>query len=157
MNKKVKYSIVYVLVMALLFSQSTVFAAEVLDGNSTKTIEYLEDGSCFETEIVVNNNARSTVTGASKTITYKNAAGEKMWYVKVVANFYFNGSTSECTSASAYAGSYVSTWKIEDVYSSRSGNWGAATAVAGDYYLFTRVGTVTKTAKLSCDKNGNVS
>lgn len=78
------------------------------DTNNTidVTREYLDDGSYFEIVITSNSNARSTIKNASKTATYKNASGQALWYAKVTANFYFDGSTSSCTSSSASAGEY---------------------------------------------------
>ena len=94
---------------------------------------------------------------ATKTTTYKNSNGESLWYAKVTASFYYDGSTSSCTSSSASGGSYVSTWKILSKSSSRTGNVGSATVTAGSYYVGILIGTITETVTLACDKNGNLS
>ena len=121
------------------------------------TREYLSDGSYFEIMIESTENARSTIKNASKTTTYISASGESLWYAKVTANFYYDGTTSSCTSASASGGSYVSGWKILSTSSSRTGNTGSATVVAGAYYAGIFVDSVTEKVLLSCDKNGNLS
>ena len=87
----------------------------------------------------------------------KNSNGKSLWYAKVTASFYYDGSTSSCTSSSASGGSYVSTWKILSKSSSRTGNVGSATVTAGSYYVGILIGTITETVTLACDKNGNLS
>lgn len=138
--------------LIILFPSSVSTASE-----STDIIrEYLTDGSYFET-VISSTNSKSTIRNASKTTTYKNADGDSLWYVKVTANFDFNGYSSKCTSATASAGSYSKVWKILDKKASRSGNSGSATALAGSYMGGIFVGSVTKTITLSCDKNGNLA
>lgn len=119
------------------------------------TREYFSDGSYLETEIV-ESNARSTIKNASKTSTYKNANGDSLWYAKVTANFYFDGSTSSCTSSSASAGTYDSNWRILSKSSSRTGNTGSATVEAGIYMNGLYVSSIVEKVTLSCDKNGNL-
>lgn len=146
--------------LALLFT--VIFAAQPLSVMAETpslpqvTREYFEDGSYIETIIVSNSNTRSTIKNASKTSTYKNASGESLWYAKVTANFYFNGSTSSCTSASASGGSYVSTWRILDKSAKCSGNTGTASVTAGAYYAGIFINSYTEVVTLSCDKNGNL-
>ncbi len=121
------------------------------------TKEYLNDGSYFETIIESNDNQKSSIKNASKTLAYKKANGDTLWYAKVTADFYYDGNTSSCTSASASGKSYVSEWKILDTSSSRTGNVGSATVTAGAYYLGVYIDSVTVKVLLSCDKNGNLS
>lgn len=120
--------------------------------DSTNTInvtrEYLDDGSYFKTVITSNSNARSTI---------KNASGQPLWYAKVTANFYFDGSTSSCTSSSVSAESYVNVLKILSKSASRAGNVGSATVVAGAYVGGVFVDSYTKLITLACDKNGILS
>ena len=129
---------IFILSLVILFPSSVSAASS----SPQITREYLSDGSYFETVI---------------STTYKNADGDSLWYVKVTANFDFNGSTSKCTAASASAGSYTKVWKILDKRASRSGNSGSATALAGSYMGGLFVGSVTKTITLSCDKNGSLT
>lgn len=142
-----------ILALLLVFIQPLSVKAA---GSSYTTKEYLSDGSYYETILFV-SNARGTVTNASKTTTYKNASGESMWYAKVTANFTFNGSSATCTSATASAGSYSSTWKILEKTASRSGNSGTATVRAGAYMGGVYVDSTTKSVTIYCNKNGKVS
>ena len=119
--------------------------------------EYLDDGSYFETVIETNDSLRSILKNASKTVTYKSASGQSLWYAKVTANFYFDGKTSSCTSSSASGGSYVNGWEILSKSSSRTGNVASATVVAGCYLNGAFVDSVTEKVLLSCDKNGHLS
>ena len=154
MKKTKKIIVAMMSAMVLSTLAPTVHAAT--PSESVKiTREYFADGSYIETKIA-ESNARSTVKNASKTSTYKNASGVSLWYAKVTANFYFDGSTSSCTSASASAGTYVSGWKILSKSSSRTGNTGSATVEAGIYMNGIYVDSIVETVTISCDKNGNV-
>lgn len=119
--------------------------------------EYLEDGSYFETIIESNDNFRSSIKNASKTVIYKNDKDQSLWYAKVTADFYYDGTTSFCTSSSASGGTYVDGWKILSKSSSRTGNVASATVVAGCYLNGSFVDSITVKVLLSCDKNGNLS
>lgn len=119
--------------------------------------EYLSDGSYYETVIETGVQNRSYVRGAKKTVTYKNADNKSIWYLSVIADFYFDGSTSRCTSSSVSAGSYTSTHKILSKTSGRSGNSGWAKATVGTYMGGVHVTDVTRTIYIYCDKNGDVS
>lgn len=149
-----KLSLPLILAAILITHPLSVIAEPMTSTQVTR--EYLEDGSYFETVIASSEDARSTIKNASKTTTYKNSSGESLWYAKVTANFYFDGSTSSCTSSSASGGSYVSTWRILDKSASRTGNTGSATVTAGAYYAGIFVDSYTKVVTISCDKNGNV-
>lgn len=118
--------------------------------------EYLSDGSYYEISMSV-SKARSTVSNASKTVTYKNSEGKSLWYLTVVADFYFNGNTSRCTTSSVKAGTYTNTYKIESKSSGRSGNSGWAKATVGSYISGHFVASTTRTIYIYCDKNGNIS
>lgn len=145
----------FLLTMILLMGQSAVSVlASDMDTYSV-TKEYLSDGSYYETKIEY-SKMRSTITGASKTTTYKNASGEALWYVRVKADFTFNGSSSSCTSSSCSAESYSSSWKIISRDSSRSGNTAYAKSRAGQYMAGVLIGTKDRTVSLTCDKNGNL-
>lgn len=67
----------------------------------------------------------------------------KNYIETVTADFYFDGSTSRCTSSSASAGSYTSTHKILSKTSGRSGNSGWAKATVGTYMGGVHVTDVT--------------
>lgn len=125
--------------------------------DKTVTKEYLSDGSYYETVIETGVQNRSYVRGVKKTVTYKNADNKSIWYLSVIADFYFDGSTSRCTSSSVSAGSYTSTRKILSKTSGRSGNSGWAKATVGTYMGGVHVTDVTRTIYIYCDKNGDVS
>ena len=72
----------------LVFQPFSVIAAPI---NTTVTTEYLDNGNYLEIVIESNTNQRSSIKNASKTVTYKNADGQSLWYAKVTANFYFDG------------------------------------------------------------------
>lgn len=153
--KKIK-KIFWALVLTIIFTSQPISITASSDESPQVTKEYLEDGSYIETVITYNENARSTVKNASKTSTFKSSSGESLWYAKVTANFYFDGTTSSCTSSSASGESYVSGWKILSKSASRTGNTGSATVTAGAYYIGFLVDRYTEIVTLSCDKNGKL-
>lgn len=154
MKKSKNIFIVIVCLITIMLQPVSIFAEQ----NSEQIQrEYLSDGSYYETTIVTNTTARSTIKNASKTTTYKNSSGKSLWYARVTANFYYDGKTSSCTSASASGESYVSTWKILSTSSSRTGNTASATVLAGTYINGAYVGSISEKVLLSCDKNGNLS
>ena len=156
MIKNLSKSLCIMLILFLLMGQSTMLVAASTNEIYSITKEYLPDGSYYETEIRY-TPTRATITGASKTTTYKNNSGDALWYVRVTANFTFNGSSSSCTSASCSANSYSSSWKILKRESNRSGNTAYAAARAGNYVAGKLIGTHDKTVSLTFDKNGNLS
>lgn len=156
------------LIMAVLTALIMIFALAVpvmADENTGETVEsvtveYLEDGSYYETVITVdaNENGDSGIMSTAKTRTgskktsYKNKSGAVLWYVKVTGKFTYNGSTSKCTSASATAASNSSSWKIIDKSSSKSGNKAIGKATAKEQST-----SLTRTVTLSCSKTGKLS
>lgn len=148
--------------LIMIFALAVPVMADEITGETVEsvTVEYLEDGSCYETVITVDDNENGdsgimstakTRTGSKKT-SYKSKSGAVLWYVKVTGKFTYNDSTSKCTSASATAASNSSSWKITDKSSSRSGNEAKASATAQrkgvDYH---------RTVTLSCSKTGKLS
>ena len=149
MRKKLSFFILLLTFMFMLQPMN-------VQADVKETKEYLPDGSYYET-VLETIQTRSTVSNASKTLTYKNSSGKALWYVKVTANFSFNGSTSNCTSESVSAGSYTSTYKISSKSSGRSGNYGWARATADAYSGGSYISSMTRTVYIYCDENGNIS
>ena len=159
-NTKLIMTVLTALIM--IFALSVPVMADETTGETVEsvTVEYLEDGSYYETVVTVDDtvgddsgimSTAKTKTG-SKKASYKNKSGDVLWYVKVTGKFTYNGSTSKCTSASASAVSNSSSWKIIDKSSSRNGNEAKASATAQrkgvDYH---------RTVTLSCSKTGKLS
>lgn len=102
------------------------------------------------------STAAKTKTG-SKTVYYKNANNETLWYVKVTATFSYNGSTSTCKSASVTANSNNSSWKVSNKKSSYSGNHGTASATGKKYLFGIVTSTINRSVTLTCLPNGTLS
>lgn len=121
-----------------------------------------EDGYYYETIIeyapesiasVGLNTAKSTRTG-TKTVNYRNSAGDIMWYVKVSGKFTYGNGSSSCTSSSVTAASKDSNWTITGKSASKSGSKAKASATANH----TKGGEViTKTVTLTCSSSGKLS
>jgi hypothetical protein len=154
--------LILLLSLVLIFSVSPVAFADSADGNTTTEIEYLDDGSCFVTTIEVSPpgtmlRAATSTKNGSKTIVHQSASGTTLWSVKVSGSFSYNGTTSSCTSSTVTATANSSVWKIASKTASKSGNTATASATAKLYSGSDVVQTITKTATLTCNKNGNLS
>lgn len=150
------FAIILSISLLIVLSINPVFA------NSSSHIEYLSDGSYFETVIYNSSdisifNTKSNSKSGSKTAYYKNSSGVVQWYVRVTGEFTYNGTSSTCTSSVASAPSNVAAWKIASKSASKSGNSATAKATAKCYSNGVVVNTITKSVTLTCDKNGNLS
>ena len=154
------FLLVTIIVMSIL--PLSVFAQTDV---APSTIEYLDDGSYFETIIEdidpIEHNisvlATSKTVTKSKTTHYKNADGDTMWYVKVTGTFTYNGSTSKCTSSSVTAASQNSNWKVSNKSSSYTGSKAKASATGKKYFQGTVIQTINKTVTLTCSPSGTFS
>lgn len=129
--------LIMILTCLLLFTIcSPVYGAEQIKSSE---IEYLDDGSYFETVITTESNSGMT-TLSSKSVTktktsyYKNSNGTILWYVKVTGTFTYGNGSSKCTSSSVTADSKSGAWKITSKSASKSGNKATAKATAKRYY-----------------------
>ena len=153
--------ILFILTALFLFtfaSASTSNAAVIAKQN----IEYLPDGSYYETTITTKEDIRflslgrtaSASRSGNKTTTYKTSSGVKLWS----GNFsYVKGKSSKCTSSSVSAASYSASWKISNKSSSKSRNTAIASATGSKYTGSTLISSHTLKVSLTCDVNGNLS
>lgn len=149
-----------ILTCLLLFTIcSPVYGAEQIESSE---IEYLDDGSYFETVITTESNSGMT-TLSSKSVTktktsyYKNSNGTILWYVKVTGTFTYGNGSSKCTSSSVTAESKSGAWKITSKSASKSGNKATAKATAKRYYGGSVAETKNKAVTLTCSPFGNFS
>mgnify|MGYP004668836353 FL=1 len=160
--KSIKSIMAAIIALIMIFALTVPVMADEIIGETVEsvTVEYLEDGSYYETVITVDDtvsgdsgimSTTKTRTGSKKT-SYKNKSGDVLWYVKVTGKFTYNDSTSKCTSASATAASNSSSWKITDKSSSKSGNKAIGKATAKEQST-----SLTRTVTLSCSKTGKLS
>ena len=152
--------LIMILTCLLLFTIcSPVYGAEQIESSE---IEYLDDGSYFETVITTESNSGMT-TLSSKSVTktktsyYKNSNGTILWYGKVTGTFTYGNGSSKCTSSSVTAESKSGAWKITSKSASKSGNKATAKATAKRYYGGSVAETKNKTVTLTCSPSGNFS
>ena len=152
--------LIMILTCLLLFTIcSPVYGAEQIESSE---IEYLDDGSYFETVITTESNSGMT-TLSSKSVTktktsyYKNSNGPILWYVKVTGTFTYGNGSSKCTSSSVTAESKSGAWKITSKSASKSGNKATAKATAKRYYGGSVAETKNKTVTLTCSPSGTFS
>ncbi|MBQ3783425.1 MAG: hypothetical protein II838_08300 [Lachnospiraceae bacterium] len=146
--------------IAIIFILPASNTVQASDGKSFKqtytTIEYLDNGDCIETTLVVSDSSKGTVNG-TKTSTYKNSSNETLWYVSVTGTFSYNGTSSTCINASGDSHSYSSYWTVSNPTVSKSGNTATSTATGKKRVFGIVVQTQTLTVTLSCSKNGVLS
>ncbi len=99
----------------------------------------------------------STTKTGSKTVYYKNADNETLWYVRVTATFSYNGTTSTCKSAYVTANSKSSYWKVSNKRSSYIDNQGTASATGKKYLFGVVTSTINRSITLSCSRYGALS
>ena len=125
------------------------------------TVDYLEDGSYFTTEIkeVVGPQSRATVTKlGQKTLTYRDSNGKILWTYTLKGEFSVNqGVSATCVKAGASSQIYSSDWSEAGNQPSRSGNKATGTVTMQRKVLGNVVETKKETITLTCDKNGNFS
>ena len=152
--------LIMILTCLLLFTIcSPVYGAEQIESSE---IEYLDDGSYFETVITTESNSGMTTLSnksvtKTKTSYYKNSNGTILWYVKVTGTFTYGNGSSKCTSSSVTAESKSGAWKITSKSASKSGNKTTAKATAKRYYGGSVAETKNKTVTLTCSPSGNFS
>lgn len=156
--RKTRKLLCFALCIAFVIASFTTVFAET----DSSEIEYLEDGSYFETIIEEDNPSMSLFSttktkSSSKTVYYKNSNNTTLWYVKVNGKFTYNGSTSSCTSSQVTAAAPASTWSVTNKKASKSGSTAKASATGVKKVNGITTQTVPRTVTLTCSKNGNLS
>lgn len=116
------------------------------DGSWTETIVELRD----------DNENRSSVTG-TKTKRKYNSDNELLWKVVLTGTFYYNGTTSYCTSASTAVTFYKSGWSVLSENTYYSGNTAYTNVSLGITVFGVTLEADNVHLTLSCDKDGNLS
>ena len=139
-------------IIILMFSNMVVYAFD----QTKVAIEYFEDGSYIVTVIETVFSSRSTKT---KTITeyYYDASNNLDWKASLTASFYYDGSTSSCTSASIGHQIYDTSWRLTSSSCSKNSATATGNFTFKKYSLGIPIKTVNKTLTLTCDPNGNVT
>ncbi len=162
------FIIMLTLTMAIGFNAMSV-SAEVIYGN-VEAMDILDgkitfdDGSYLITETLddqtMSVQAVSTKT-YSRIMTYYNSSDVAQCALKVTGTFEINyGISVKCTNVTATDYVYDSSWKVEDITTSRTTTAGAtASATANGRFvkrlLFIVTNNIPVTITVSCDKNGN--
>ena len=136
----------------LMFSLSVLAgAAETTDQLVSTSVEYLDNGDYIVTEVYRPAIQLYAGTNGYATATYRNSAGSSIFSVTVYGTFTYNGSTSSATSASASVNIYVSnaSFVSKNAYTSGASAYGTGTVRYND-------SNCSVTARVSCDKNGNL-
>jgi hypothetical protein len=149
-----KRNIAVLLCLIMLFTLMSfpVSASEPKDILVKRTVEILENGDTITTEIYECAIQPRSGKNGYATATYVNAAGTAIWQLTVTGSFTYNGVSSRATSADATV--YINNTTNAKFVSKNAYTSGAtATGTATVTYLDSRT---TRSASVSCDKNGNL-
>ena len=152
----------------ILTTPVNVSAQTVKNTDFNSHIIYLENGDYLETKIQSEQTklplseislfTRSTkqIT-KTKTSTYKSASGKSMWSVSITGTFTYNGSSAKCVSCSHSSKTYVASWSIKSISSSKKDNSATVNAVVVHTYNNTCKTNINKNVTITCSKNGTIS
>lgn len=138
----------------------TVSSTPALAQDNNTSITYFDDGSYLVTTLISTDDPvispyaltyTENKTGITK---YFNDSGKLMWYLKVIGNFTYNGTTAKCNRAEVEAKSYSSCWKLSHLTSSRNGATAYASCVSEFYMGSTRIRGFSNTLSLTCHPDG---
>ena len=159
MKKKLLFLLSFMLLLTLLFEPLTTYAAHPII-----SFEYLEYGYHFETTIEDTSSSRGSVPNIpadyitkTKTTKMKDSSGNVLWSVSITATFFYDGTTSRCTTCTPKATTNSSAWSIKSVTSNKSGNSATATAIAIYTTSTGQTSEVKKSVTISCSPAGVVS
>ena len=144
----------------IMFTLSVPSLAVDNTDNANTVIEYLEDGSCIETTIVVKeyiSTYATQVKKVEKSISYKDEDGLVCWKATLTATFRYTGSSATCTDSDVTYTINDSAWKITSATASKSGNTATADITAKRYTLGIPFKTVDRTITMTCSANGTIS
>lgn len=132
-------------------------SAEIQEVESLSYVEYFDNGDyAFVTITAFYNTSRSTVHG-SKTFSYRNSDDVVQWTYTLEGDFYYNGSSSECTNVSDGYSISNDNWHLNNHHCSKSGNTAYGTVKMDYRILGITINSVTRDLSLSCSSNGTLS
>ena len=145
-----KKAISLVLILVLAFS---CFSVSAHASETTRTIEYLADGSYFITEIVESNSLARASKSGTKSTTYYTSNDVKVFTVQLTGTFtYTYGVSATATSQNVNVVLHQSSATFIEKSSRRSGAtvYGSGTVSYGGL-------SIAKGVNLTCDIYGNLS
>lgn len=150
-----------ILSMALCLMLISVLLPVVTLADSTEDVEreYYSDGSYLETVLTVEPRLAREKTRlvGTKNSTYYNASGVAQWKASLTGVFYYDGTSCACNESHINYLVYDSAWNL---YSKQE--YGSKNTANGTITMScSRAGSETyyrsKTFKITCDKDGNLS
>lgn len=143
----------FLVTLLLICFFSVTAIAEPEDKLISTSVEYLEDGSYFVTNVYESAIQPRTGLIGSKDSTYYGSDGTKIFVVTVNGTFsYVYGSSAGATGATAV----VSIYSNKASYVSKSAYTRDASAYAVGTVSYNGI-NITRTVVLTCDKYGNLS
>lgn len=140
------------LIMLFTLVSSPVSALEPEDILVKRAVEVLENGDTVQTEVYECAVQPRSGKSGYVTSTYVNAVGTTIWRLTVTGSFTYDGVSSRATSAEATV--YINNttnakFVSKNAYTSGASAIGTATVTYNASHT-------TRSATVSCDKNGNL-
>lgn len=148
--------LIALLILTVLFSTfpANVFAAE--QKYMCSEYIYYEDGSYLAITIQVIEARSTTSKMGSKTYQHYGSDGTVQWQAVLRGLFYYDGTSSYCSSSVCDVTIYNSDWYTISKNVRTSGNSALADLTMGRTLLGFKVEQRTVNMSLSCDVNGNL-
>lgn len=155
MLKNLLQNLSIICTLLIMFS-TNIFAADI---DVTSNIEYLQDGSYYETvlEEIPDFSRNSHSKTVKKTTNYKNAEGNIMWYITLKATFTYNNSSAKCTDVTGNVRSTNSHWEVSSKSFQKSGSTATGTTTVKQLMSGKVVKTTTKKISIHCSPTGKIS
>lgn len=148
-------SVIIVLALVVMIIPQTAVAVE--SSSEKQEILYYDDGSCLIVTIQETTLRSSDSKLGTKTYQYVSASGNLEWTAILRGYFYYDGSTSTCTSSVCDITISNSNWYVVNKRVWTSGN-----SACSEFTMGLKLLGVTATQKyfnmsLMCDAYGNLS
>ena len=146
---------------SLVLCFSSVFYVKADEMEQIVDVEYLEDGTYFETILEeIPSTARSTTKSGSKTVNYKNGKGKLLWSIDIriaYENSPIMGKNPVVRRLRVSTTCPSKTWKIASSSAKKNGADAIGTATAKQYVDGVFSQSKTKTVTLHCSASGKLS
>lgn len=156
------FSVLISFTLLFLLAFNTLALNETAEIKVYSSVEYFEDGSYIETEIIEGFSSASSIESRTsklgrKRLTYMNSDGDVEWTATLSGTFTYDGSTCTCTSTGITYSIENTKWKIPSATSSKSGNRAIGNVTAKYYVLGLNTKTVNEVITLTCSATGVLS
>lgn len=148
---------VWAIICCALISALMIPVASASEMSDDAEVIYFEDGTYLRIVIIESQTRAAGTEAGQKYYDYYSSEGTLLWRVILKAQFSYDGTSSECISASSVVLIENDEWYTISKTASKSGNTATGKVTMGRKMLGVKVDERSVTLSLTCDKNGNLS